>query len=115
MKKTMLTTLIVGIIINVVVNLLVHGDALTKFVFLYAYFPICFLAVGYGLKHAKVKDWPWIATVVTSPVYLGFIGAIFVNVNPDLFFNWVFRAPLISILGSVLILEYYLYKLFPKE
>lgn len=112
MKKTITITFIVGIIINVLVNLLIPENALEKLLFLYVYFPICFLAVGYGLKFAGIKDSAWIATVVNAPFALGFIGLLFGESNLDLFWQWICRTPLFAILISIVILEYKICKLF---
>ena len=114
MKKTIIITFSVGIIINVLVNLLIPESALEKLLFLYAYFPICFLVVGYSLKLAGIKDYAWIATVVNAPFSLGFIGLFFPESNLDLFWQWICRTPLFAILFSIIILEYKIYKLFFK-
>ena len=112
MKKTIIITFVVGIFINILVNLLIPESALDKLLYLYAYFPICFLAVGYGLKFAGIKDYPWIATVVNAPFSLGFIGLLFSESNLDLFWQWICRTPLFAILFSIIILEYKIFKLF---
>ena len=112
MKKTLLITFIVGIIINVLVNLLIPTSELQILLWLYAYFPICFLAVGYGLKFAGIKDSPQIAALSNAPFLLGFICLIFSETNIELSWNWLCRTPLFAILLSIMILEYKIYKLF---
>ena len=111
MKKTFLITLIIGILVIVFVYFLVPEDSIDSLFFLYVYYPLTLLLTNYRFKAANDKDHAWHASVIMSPFYVNLLGGIFLQSLPDFVKIWVFASPLVTILISVIILEYYIYDL----
>lgn len=90
------------------ISLAIHGN--TKFMYAYAYFPIIFLIIGYGMKK-KYPDPAWLSTKITSPVWLNAIVLVFSAFSTIDYFISLSIVMCTTIFLSIVILQYELYRI----
>lgn len=115
MKKTMIITLIIGIVVIIAMNLLtlINNDE-EHLILFYLYFPINYIVFGYYLKFSGIKDYIWITTLVHTPMFISFLIFFF---NENIRWQLLCRISAITVLISIIMIEYQLYKcyLLPRK
>lgn len=103
--------IVITITIEVICCILVYVVSLSydEVLFLYSYFPIVFLGVGYGFKNIT-QDSAWLAAKICSPAWIGFI-VLVVDIPAEYFISILSLIMTITISLSILILENSIYKI----
>lgn len=108
-------TIVIGIIANIVINILIPSDSIEILLWLYAFFPIAWLGVGYGFKFAGAQGHATSASIVTSPFMVLLVAFLFIgetNIDSTLGLQLAARTPGVAIIISVVLFECQLYKKF---
>ena len=100
MKTTMKLTAIIGAAISVIFAIFADFDNAENIVwYVYAYYPLVWLIIC-TVARKCFEEPVWVATVVTSPIYIGLFGMLLISVN------FFVKFACFGVTLSLLILEY---------